>query len=222
MISPMRTYGQACVLAKALDVVGDRWTLLIVRELMIRGACRYTDLQAGLPGVATNLLADRLTELTDAGLISREAAPPPVATALFRLTRRGAELEPVIDALGRWGAPLLATTSSQDVFRSHWLALPVRLYVRDASPSSKPARVEIRTGGEAITLETVGDGSVTTRVGAVANPDARLEGTPTVVLGFLMGTVSLAAARRRGLKSAGNRAILRRFRRTRPASARLT
>jgi hypothetical protein len=79
----MRSYGQYCSIAKALDVVGDRWTLLIVRELLIRGACRYTDLKNGLPGIATNLLSDRIRELESAGLIRREEAPPPVATTLF-------------------------------------------------------------------------------------------------------------------------------------------
>ena len=89
----MRTYGQNCALAKALDVIGDRWTLLIVRELMIRDCCRYTDLRNGLPGIATNLLTERLKDLEKAGLLTREAAPPPVATTLFRLTMRGKELE---------------------------------------------------------------------------------------------------------------------------------
>ena len=77
---------------RALDVVGDRWTLLIVRELALRGACRYTDLRNGLPGIATNLLADRLRELENAGVVAREEAPPPIATTLFRLTPRGEEL----------------------------------------------------------------------------------------------------------------------------------
>ena len=82
----MRSYGQNCALAKALDVVGDRWTLLIVRELMIRDRCRYTDLRNGLPGIATNLLAERLNEMEQAGLVTPEAAPPPIATTLFQLT----------------------------------------------------------------------------------------------------------------------------------------
>src|ERR1700761_5615485 len=99
----MRSYGQYCSIAKALDVVGDRWTLLIIRELLIRGACRYTDLKDGLPGIATNLLADRLAELEAGGLIRREEAPPPVATALFHLTDTGASLLPVIGAIARWG-----------------------------------------------------------------------------------------------------------------------
>src|SRR5215468_1816956 len=98
----MRSYDQYCALAKALDVVGDRWTLLIVRELLIRGSCRYTDLRNGLPGIATNLLADRLRELEEAGVVRRIEAAPPVATALFELTLWGLELEPVIAALGRW------------------------------------------------------------------------------------------------------------------------
>ena len=93
----MRSYGQYCSIAKALDVVGDRWTLLIIRELLIRGACRYTDLKDGLPGIATNLLADRLRELESAGLIRREEAPPPVATTLFHLTEAGAALLPVVE-----------------------------------------------------------------------------------------------------------------------------
>src|ERR1700757_2727915 len=99
----MRSYGQYCSVAKALDLVGDRWTFLIVRELLLRGACRYTDLRAGLPGIATNLLAERLRELEGAGVISSRAAPPPIATTLFSLTERGAALEPVIMQLGRWG-----------------------------------------------------------------------------------------------------------------------
>src|SRR5215467_10718682 len=98
----MRSYGQYCSIAKALDVVGDRWTLLIIRELLVRGACRYTDLKNGLPGIATNLLADRIRELEEAGLVSREEAPPPVATTLIRLTEAGQELAPVVHALGRW------------------------------------------------------------------------------------------------------------------------
>src|SRR5215475_5853674 len=113
----MRSYGEFCSIAKALDVVGDRWTLLIVRELLIRGPCRYTDLREGLPGIATNLLADRMDELVGAGLVVRAYEPPPVATNLFRLTERGRALEAAMLALGSWGAPLLGQASSDDVLR---------------------------------------------------------------------------------------------------------
>src|SRR3954466_10704193 len=121
----MRSYDQYCGIAKSLDVVGDRWTLLIVRELEVNGACRYTDLRAGLPGIATNLLAERLRELEAAGVIAREEAPPPVATTLYRLTPRGEELRPAMRALAEWGVPMLADAPADDTFLSHWLALPV-------------------------------------------------------------------------------------------------
>src|ERR1700683_4870512 len=120
----MRSYGQFCSVAKALDVVGDRWTLLIIRELLLRGACRYTDLKNGLPGIATNLLADRIRELEAAGLIRREEAPPPVATTLVHLTEAGAELEPVVRALGSWGVRVMAQPADDQEFRSQWVAYP--------------------------------------------------------------------------------------------------
>ena len=113
----VRSYDQYCALAKALDVVGDRWTLLIVRELLIRGPCRYTDLKDGLPGIATNLLADRLRDLQAAGILARREAPPPIATTVFELTARGRELEPAMAALASWGArpclPNLTATNSE-------------------------------------------------------------------------------------------------------------
>ena len=96
----MRSYHHYCSVARGLDVVGDRWTLLIVRELLLQGSCRFTDLKNGLPGIATNLLSTRLKELESAGLITREDAPPPVATVLYGLSESGRELEPVLKALG--------------------------------------------------------------------------------------------------------------------------
>src|SRR5213083_2971085 len=127
----MRSYGQYCAVAKALDVVGDRWNLLIVRELLIRGASRYTDLRNGLPGIATNLLADRLRDLEAAGLVTREEAPPPIATTLFRLTERGAGLKPVLDELMRWGLPLMAEQRDEEAVRSHWLAGALEVMLED-------------------------------------------------------------------------------------------
>src|SRR5215471_2316743 len=125
----MRSYSQYCAAAKALDVVGDRWNLLIVRELLLQGPCRYTDLLNGLPGIATNLLADRLRELEQAEIVSREDAPPPIATTLFRLTPRGERLKGVLVELGRWGAPLMAESAEGDAYRDYWLALPIELYL---------------------------------------------------------------------------------------------
>src|SRR5579884_3950205 len=135
----MRSYGQYCAVARALDVLGDRWTLLIVRELLLRGACRYTDLRAGLPGIATNLLADRLRELEDAGVILRRELPPPVASTVFELTPRGEALKPVLSELGRWGIPLMsAGPAPDDAFRAHWLAWPVEQFLSDHEPDAGP------------------------------------------------------------------------------------
>jgi DNA-binding HxlR family transcriptional regulator len=205
----MRSYKQYCALAKALDLVGDRWTLLIVRELLIRGRCRYTDLRNGLPGIATNLLADRLRELERAGLVSREEAPPPIATTLFQLTPRGAALEPVVHQLGRWGGPLLARPSKGDAFRTHWLSLPARLHLRDNAPERPPVTLEIRTGDEPLTIEAR-EGAVHTRPGASAHPDAVLSGPPSMIVAMLTGKLGLSEARAAGLKYVGDPEVLRR------------
>ena len=212
----MRTYGQYCGLARALDLIGDRWTLLIVRELLIRGRCRYTDLRDGLPGIATNLLASRLAELEAAGIVRRETAPPPVASALYELTPRGAELEPVIEALGRWAGPLMTAPTRREAFRSHWLALPLQLYLADRSPRQSPIRVELRAGPEPVTLETAG-GRIRVRPGSAPDPDVVLTGPPELVMGLLMGRIGLPKARASGLKCDGDTAVLRRLR-PRPAT----
>ena len=130
----MRSYGQYCSVAKALDVIGDRWTLLVIRELLLQGPCRYTDLKNGLPGIATNLLSDRLRELEAVGLVRREEAAPPVATTLFHLTEAGASLEPALDALGAWGIRYMTQPADGDEFRSHWLTFPVSLFLHDSEP----------------------------------------------------------------------------------------
>jgi DNA-binding HxlR family transcriptional regulator len=205
----MRSYGQYCALAKALDVVGDRWTLLIVRELMLRGACRYTDLRHGLPGIATNLLADRLRELEKAGIVRREDAPPPVATTLFHLTPRGEQLAPVVEALGRWGAPFMAEPSVTDEFRSHWLAMPLQLHLIDRTPHRPPITIELRTGDEPMIVETV-EGGVRTRPGSAEHPDAVLSGPPQLIIGVLTGRLDLAAARASGLHFQGDPRVIRR------------
>ena len=199
----MANYNQYCALAKALDIVGGRWTLLIVRELLIRGACRYTDLRNGLPDIATNLLADRLRELEDAGVVESEFAPPPTAATLFRLSERGRALEPILLQLGNWGAPLLATASKKDAFCSHWMSLPLRQHLRDHAPRRAPIEIELRTGDEPLTICTR-NGEVIARPGAAQTPDLVLRGTPRVLLGLLLGKLSLTAAKSAGLRCDGD------------------
>ena len=102
-MATMRTYCDGCAAAHALDLVGERWALLVVRELLL-GPKRFTDLRAGLPNVSPNVLAQRLRELERAGVVWRRKLPPPAASRVYELTDWGLELEPVITQLGRWGA----------------------------------------------------------------------------------------------------------------------
>ncbi|WBO62958.1 winged helix-turn-helix transcriptional regulator [Streptomyces camelliae] len=121
---PRRSYDQYCSAARALDLVGDRWTLLIVRELLA-GPRRYTDLHADLPGVSTDVLASRLKDMERDGLTTRRKLPPPGAAYVYELTARGHELLPVLQALGSWGAAELGERRPTDAVRAHWFALPL-------------------------------------------------------------------------------------------------
>lgn len=205
----MRSYQQYCAVAKALDVVGDRWVLLIVRELMTSGPSRYTDLMKGLPGIATNLLADRLKEMEAADIIRREEAPPPIATTLFHLTERGKALYPVLEELGRWGAPLMGVPQPSNVFRSHWLVFPFEAYLSDKTPSEPAIAIEVRTGDEPMVIRTI-DGKVVTRRGTAERPDAVLTGRPGLILGLFSGRFDLAEAKKRGLQFKGSQKALQR------------
>jgi DNA-binding HxlR family transcriptional regulator len=222
----MRSYGQYCSVAKALDAVGDRWTLLIIRELLLQGPCRYTDLRNGLPGIATNLLADRLHELEAAGLVRREEAAPPVATTLFSLTEAGAGLEPSLEALGAWGIRYMAEPAEDDEFRSHWFTFPIELFVRDNTPDGPPLAIELRpaskTAGKTAgkianqaasrpAVVEVSGGEVRTRLGSAASPDLVLEGSPRLILGLLGAYLTPADAEALGLAITGDPAILRRL-----------
>jgi DNA-binding HxlR family transcriptional regulator len=207
----VRSYNQYCAVAKALDVVGDRWTLLIIREMLLRGGCRYSDLQHGLPGIATNLLGSRLKELEEHGLVCRESALPPVATTLYHLTDAGRELESVLSALGRWGARFMPEPTGEEVWRSHWLAFPVTRFFEDCEPDGPPATIEVRTGDEPAVIE-VGGGEITTHLGTAPSPDLVLEGDAPPILGVLSGVLKLADARQLGLRTEGSTAVLRRLR----------
>ena len=209
----MRSYGQYCSIARALDLVGDRWTLLLVRELLLRGSCRFTDLKNGLPGIATNLLSSRLKELEDGGLVARTDAPPPIATAVYGLTDDGRALEPVLHELAAWGLRYMTEERAGDAFQSHWLAYAPAWFTADADPDGGPAVIQLVADGESAVIE-LADGAVHTRVGRVAQPDLVLAGPPRAVLGLLSGSLDLNRARRLGLSTRGRRELLKRLRPT--------
>ena len=206
----MRSYDEYCAIAKSLDVIGDRWTLLIVRELILRGPSRYTDLRNGLPGIASNLLADRLRELEHAGVVTREDAPPPIATTLFHLTPRGEQLRPVLEDLTHWGLPLMSEQKPRDAVQSHWLAWALELMLVDRQPDASPMTIEFRRGDQLSVVEGR-NGDVHTGRGPADDPDATLSGPPRPTLGVLLGLLELTDAKAAGIKFQGDPAILDRL-----------
>jgi DNA-binding HxlR family transcriptional regulator len=206
----MRSYGQFCSMARALDLVGDRWTLLIVRELLTQGACRFTDLRRGLPGIASNLLSDRLREMESAGLIVREERPPPVAATLISLTVRGEDLLGVVRELTRWGAPLMLEAPTDDEFRVHWFSLPARYLCRDGTPDEPAVVLRLGDPHDGFDL-LVGDGRVEARpCSAERRADAVVTAPPEVFVQLFTGQVSLGAAKDMGLVVDGSTAALER------------
>lgn len=165
-----RSYDQYCASARALDAVGDRWTLLIVRELLA-GPRRYTDLHADLPGVSTDVLAGRLKDMEAQGLATRRKLPPPAAATVYELTARGAGLLPVLTALAEWGAPDLAERRPTDALRAHWYALPL---LRRLPSTGLPAVVDVVLDEGVFHVRLGGDGPAYGD-GPAAAPDARLE-----------------------------------------------
>lgn len=138
-----RSYDQFCAGARALDAVGDRWTLLIVRELLA-GPRRYTDLHADLPGVSTDVLASRLKDMEQGGLVTRRRLPPPAAATVYELTERGHGLLPVLAALAEWGAPALVERRPTDAVRAHWFALPLLRALDGAGGPDAAGVVDVR------------------------------------------------------------------------------
>jgi DNA-binding HxlR family transcriptional regulator len=209
----VRQYGQFCALAKALDVVGDRWTLLIVRELSIR-PCRYTDLRDGLPGIATNLLADRLKSLEAAGVIVSEAAPPPIATTLYRLTDRGEGLLPAMGALGRWGLPLVRDRHPHDEFRPRWIVPAVwAIFGQIDVDDLAPVTVVLTVDDEPLTVR-IEEGRVRAELGATPNPDLEVSCDSDTAFGLLSGGLDLDEIARTGAaRVIGDRDAQSRFRR---------
>ena len=187
-----RTYGQHCALARALDRIGERWTLLIVRELLI-GPARYTDLRDGLPGMATNLLADRLRALEAEGIVKRRRLPPPAATTVYELTELGRGLEEAVDSLIRWGGRWMPEGDDSDVFRPQWLALAVRALTRPDAANDLPLTCRLEVEGAVFTLEITGS-AVEVTLGADSPAELALATDPRTLLAAASGARPLSAA----------------------------
>jgi DNA-binding HxlR family transcriptional regulator len=175
----MRSYRQYCSFARGLDVIGDRWILLIVRELL-EGPRRYNELLHGLPGIATNLLAQRLQDLVETGVVEQR----PDHT--YALTEWGEGLRDVIHSLGRWARPLMGRMERDDEFRSHWLVHPIHVLYEGVDRRRPPLNVEIDTADAPMTLRSA-NGRVRVVPGRHPSPDVVLSGPPDGIIGVLAG-----------------------------------
>jgi DNA-binding HxlR family transcriptional regulator len=179
-----RRYDQGCAVAHALDLIGERWALLIVRELLL-GPKRFTDLRAGLPGASADILAQRLREMTDAGVVRRKRLPPPAGSEVYELTDWGADLEPVVTHLGRWGSrsASLDPTAASSVDS---LVLSLRALFDARAAGRFSAIIGLRLGGNDFAV-AVGDGRLDVSRGEADHPAATLDADPPTLAALLYG-----------------------------------
>jgi DNA-binding HxlR family transcriptional regulator len=205
----MRSYGQYCGLARALDVLGDRWTLLVVRELLDEPR-RYNELLGGLPGIATNLLVERLRSLEADGVVRR------LEDGRYALTPWGEDLHEVVYALGRWAGPLMARPRVDDEFRPNWIRHMVIARFEGHDPQRRDLTVELRYDDEPVMLIS-GGGRVHLAPGGSADADVSIAGPLESVVGLLLGRIDPAEAAGRGVTHTGD---LRRLKGLRPRGER--
>ena len=171
MTSSRRSYDQFCAMARGLDVLGERWTLLIIRDLLL-GPKRYKDLLEGLPGIGTNLLADRLREMEELGVLERATLPPPAGSTVYQLTEAGQAIEPIMMSLGRWGARFLASGPRKtDVMVPRAYFVAMRGTFNPGAAAGLDTTYELRVDGLVFEV-SIHDGRITTREAQPSHPDA--------------------------------------------------
>jgi len=180
-----RSYSQYCGLARALDLVGERWALLVVRELVL-GPKRFTDLRHGLPGIGTNVLSSRLQELERDGIVERRELPPPAASTVYELTEYGRALEPALLVLGRWGASTLGPRSPTQSLRSEWVGVALKAFFQPDAVDGLCAIVELRLSDGTFHAR-LADASVEIAPGVAEDPDLVVTADEESLVGFLAG-----------------------------------
>ena len=200
---PKRRYDDACGTAHALELIGDRWTLLVLREMML-GARRFSELRADLPGLSANTLSQRLAELEERGLVLRKRLPPPASVQVYAATEWGLEAEPIVQALGRWAArsprhdPTLPLS-----------AVSILLSFRTMISAERARGFDGRIGflfGDETYLARVRKGRITVARDDLANADAVITAAPTALAAVVYGGAPLDL-----IAIAGDRALATRF-----------
>ncbi len=204
-----RSYEEGCATAHALDIIGERWGLLIARELML-GPKRFTDLRTGLPGISPNVLTQRLEELEQASVVRRRKLPPPAGAWVYELTDWGLDLEPVIMALGRWAvrSPTLPQGAPLSVDA---LILSFRTMFDSQAAEGFKASLELRLGENRFHAE-IAEGQMDLHRGTAIRPDAVVETDSNTLATLVYGGGKLAEALRAGnLKIEGDKTVVKRF-----------
>ena len=200
---PRRSYDDACGTAHALELIGERWALIVLRELLL-GPRRFSDLRADIPGISANVLTQRLTELEERGLIRRTRLPPPAAREVYEATPWGLEAEPVVQVLGRWAArsprhnPTLPLSAVS-------ILLSFRTMINEARAKGADLRIGFRFGAETFTAR-VKKGRIKVARGPVEGADAVIAARPTELAGVVYGGAPFEL-----LTVEGNEAAARRF-----------
>ncbi|MBD2747447.1 transcriptional regulator [Microvirga sp. BT688] len=204
-----RHYEDACAAAHALDLVGERWALLVIRELMM-GPKRFSDLRESLPGISANVLTQRLEGLEAAGVLVRRKLPPPASTQVYELTEWGYESEPIFQALGRWAARSPRHDPTLPFSTASFL-LSLRTMLDSKRAEGLEARVGFRLGEETFLAQLAG-GRIEISRSALQGADLILTGTPPVLAGAIYGGQPLEALEKAGaLQIEGDRALARHF-----------
>jgi len=183
-----RSYNQFCALAYALDFVGDRWTLLIIRELLV-GPRRFKDLMYGLPDISTNLLSDRLKCLEQQGLLCRRVLPPPAGSTVYELTSLGQALEKAMLELGRWGSQLLPTSLETDALPSLGaIALAIKAFFHPEQAQRVNETYELHLGNEVLQVQ-INEGEIQVQQGESLKPDVVFHTDMQPYLGLFTGQI---------------------------------
>ena len=191
-----KRYDQYCPVAHALCAIGERWSLLVVREL-IEGPKRYTDLVAGLPGVSTNILAARLRELEASGIVRKRKLPPPAASTVYELTEYGAELEEVVYAMARWGVRTLGPPGPDDELEPDWALNAFPALFDPTAAQGMSGRYVLRIGEGTFTVSLT-DGRVGVEMGAAEDADFDAAFDMETMFGLASGELSPAEAVEQG------------------------
>jgi DNA-binding HxlR family transcriptional regulator len=193
----VKRFEQYCPLAHALSLVGERWSLLIVRDLL-RGPRRYTDLAQGLPGIGTNILAARLRELEAAGIVAKRKLPPPWASTVYELTDYGAELKEALYSLARWGARTLGPPQPDEELYPEWGVSGLAALFDAAAAQGLTETYVFVVDGDAFTARVV-NGSLSVSLGAANDADAVVETDMATFFALATGELELRDAAERGL-----------------------